>query len=149
MRHLVPQQKTLLRRRAAPSDASLRLEQRFNSRSRTRTSYGSARRCPSPVRQSALKQRVKWQAWGSDEGITFAPASRIEALRADGMISSKDSMLHELVASTGEDAMTQHHEKMGWEPYRPQGNPAPCPNGCGGHYYPLGYGDCPNCGHIG
>ncbi len=96
-----------------------------------------------------MKQNVTWQAWGSDESITFAPASRIDALRADGTILATDSLMHELVASTGEDAMAQHHKKMGWEPYKPMGQPAPCPNNCGEQYYPLGYGDCPNCGHIG
>ena len=101
------------------------------------------------IRRPVLKQSVTWQAWGSDESATFAPSSRIDALRENGTISATDSLLHELVVSTGEDAMTQHHRKMGWEPYRPQGNSAPCPNDCGGQYYPLGYGDCPNCGHIG
>ena len=96
-----------------------------------------------------MKQKVTWQAWGSDESITFAPASRIDALRADGTILATDSLLHELVAATGEDAMAQHYKKMGWEPYQPVGQPAACLNKCGGQYYPLGYGDCPNCGHIG
>ncbi len=96
-----------------------------------------------------MKQSVTWQAWGAGEAITFAPASKIEALRADGTISATDSLLHEIVASTGEDAMAQHHKKMGWAPYQPQGDSASCPNSCGAEYYPLGYSDCPNCGHIG
>ena len=64
-----------------------------------------------------MNQSVTWQAWGAGEAITFAPASKIEALRADGTISATDSLLHEIVASTGEDAMAQHHKKMGWAPY--------------------------------
>lgn len=101
------------------------------------------------TKKSAMKQKTTWQAWGSPESVTFAPLARIEALRANGSISDDDALLHEVTAATGEEAMTKHHQKMGWEPYRPQGDPKPCPNECGEHYYPLGYGDCPNCGHIG
>ena len=96
-----------------------------------------------------MTQNSKWQAWSADDCITFAPIHRIGPLKADGTIAANAVLLHELVAATGEDAMAQHHEKMGWEPYKPQGNPAPCPNDCGGNYFPAGYGDCPNCGHIG
>ena len=81
--------------------------------------------------------------------MTFAPASRIASLVADGLLGEDAVLLHEIIATTGEDAMTQHHRKMGWKSYQPQGDPAACPNDCGGEYYPLGHGDCPNCGHIG
>ena len=95
------------------------------------------------------KQCKTWQAWGSPESVTFAPVARIDQLRADGSIADDDVLLHEITAATGEDAMIQHHKRMKWEPYRPLGDPKPCPNNCGELYYPLGYADCPNCGHIG
>ena len=69
-------------------------------------------------------------------------------MRSDGQLEEDAILLHEIIAATGEDAMTKHHIQMGWEPYRPQGELKPCPNKCGEEYYPLGYGDCPNCGHL-
>ena len=94
-------------------------------------------------------KRIIWQAWSTDDDVTFAPADRVDYLRAERTIADNAVLLHEIIASTGEDAMAQHHEKMGWEPYRPQGDSVPCPNDCGENYYPEGYGDCPRCGHIG
>ena len=104
---------------------------------------------PGMVQLSTPKQKIKWQAWGSGASITFAPSARIDALKADGTIEDDQILLHEIVAATGEDAMTQHHQKMGWEPYKPVGEPSACPNKCGGDYYPDGFGDCPHCGNIG
>ncbi len=96
-----------------------------------------------------MKQSTTWQAWEFDGCITFAPTDRIAGLVADGQLGGDAVLLHEIVASTGESAMTQHYQKMGWNAYQPEGDPKPCPNDCGGEYYPFGYGDCPNCGHLG
>jgi hypothetical protein len=97
-----------------------------------------------------VKQPITWQAWDDQDGcITFAPRDRIKADRDTGRLPPTVVMLHELVARTGEEAMMRHHELMGWEPYRPEGERVACPNNCGGFYYPQGFGDCPNCGHIG
>lgn len=91
-----------------------------------------------------------WQAWNDgDGGILFAPALRCAELKRQGLLSADAVLLHELVAATGEQAMALHHEKMGFEPYQPTGESQTCPNHCGDEYYPEGYGDCPNCGHLG
>lgn len=91
-----------------------------------------------------------WQAWDDGEGgVLFAPAERCVELVWQGLLPEDAVLLYEISARTGEGAMTLHHEQMGFEPYKPAGEPQPCPNHCGGRYYPEGYGDCPNCGHVG
>ncbi len=98
----------------------------------------------------SLKTIRKWQAWEDKEGgVTFIPIERVAPNRASGILGDSAVLRHEVNATTGEHAMAQHYMLMGWEPYKPQGERIACPNQCGADYYPLGYGDCPNCGHIG
>ncbi len=93
---------------------------------------------------------IIWQAWDDgDGGVLFAPANRCVELQSQGLLSDEAVLLHEVAARTGEEAMKLHYEKMGFEPYQPVGAPQPCPRGCGGSFYPEGYGDCPNCGNVG
>lgn len=47
-------------------------------------------------------------------------------------------------ANSWEEAMAIYHLRQGWEPYKPNGNPAPCPS-CGAVYYPEGSGQCWRC----
>ncbi len=96
------------------------------------------------------KTLCSWQAWDDPNGgITFVPSESIGELRKSGLLSAQAVLRHRVSAMTGEQAMMQHFLLMGWEPYKPQGASCACPNGCGAEYYPEGYGDCPNCGHIG
>lgn len=98
---------------------------------------------------SPVKTLRTWQAWGdTDGGITFVPAERIPQLRKAGILNDQAELRHTVTAATGEQAMMQHYMLMGWPSYKPQGEKKSCPNRCGGEYYPQGYGDCPNCGHI-
>ena len=98
----------------------------------------------------AVVQQIVWQAWCDREGGTvFAPRERCIELVNQGLLSVTATLLHEIVAATGEEAMSQHYAKMGFGVNKPVGVPSPCPNNCGATYYPEGYGDCPNCGHIG
>ena len=53
----------------------------------------------------------------------------------------------EVIADTPEEASAVHHIKMGWAPYKPMGEAAPCPQ-CGACFYPESSGVCPNCGPI-
>lgn len=90
-----------------------------------------------------------WQAWDDrDGGVVFAPASRCVELMRQGLLPENALLLYDITARTGEEAMTLHYERMGFEPYEPTGEPRLCPNACGGSYYPEGYGECPNCGLI-
>lgn len=43
-----------------------------------------------------------------------------------------------------EEAMAIYNIRRGWGPYRPLGDPAPCPQ-CGAAYYPEGSAQCWHC----
>ncbi len=91
-----------------------------------------------------------YEAWRDADGsISFGPAEATDSLRSKGLIGDAAKLLHRITATTWEEAMTIHHSKMEWEPYKPTGDPKRCPNECGADYYPAGSGDCPNCGNIG
>ena len=89
-----------------------------------------------------------YEAWQDESCIAFAEAEGIEQDKEKGILSENAELLHRVEAATWEEAMTIHYQKMGWSPYRPQGEAADCPNGCGAKYYPAGSGQCPNCGRI-
>lgn len=94
--------------------------------------------------------KTVWQAWDDNSGgVVFAPSQRCIELMEQGLLSQSAILKYEIEASTGEQAMTLHYQAMGFEPYKPLGQSVPCPNRCGGTYYPEGFGDCPKCGHIG
>jgi hypothetical protein len=87
-----------------------------------------------------------YQAWQdpSDNSITLLPAASVERMRQQGLLTPEAHLLYELEAATGEEANAIHSLRMGWEPYRPIGEPAPCPR-CGATYYPWGSGQCWRC----
>lgn len=91
----------------------------------------------------------RWQAWERDGCITLTPRESVEQLRRSGQIELDSKFLYEFSAATGEEASTIHYERQGWGPYRPLGDPVPCPHNCGSEYYPQGSGDCSVCGHLG
>lgn len=62
---------------------------------------------------------IIFEAWDDDGDITFAPQESIKEQKQKGLLSTDAKKLHEIEASSHEDAMTKHHEKMGWEPYKP------------------------------
>ncbi len=90
-----------------------------------------------------------WQAYESDGSITLTTKDLAGVLSHDGLLAADSRLLYEFDAATGEEASTIHYERMGWQHYKPLGEPSPCPNLCGSYYYPLGSGDCHVCGHIG
>ena len=53
--------------------------------------------------------------------------------------------LYKIEAGSYEEIAAIHHLRMGWEPYKPSGDPKPCTK-CGSTYYPRGSGDCWKCG---
>lgn len=80
--------------------------------------------------------------------ITRWRAEDTQRARDEGMLSERAVLLHKITARTYEEMMAKHHELMGWKPYLPIGNSEPCPNVCGAEFYPMGSGECPNCGKI-
>ncbi len=93
---------------------------------------------------------MNFEVW-SDAGcteITVGTTEQIAEYRCRDLLGDNPKLLYEIQAATWEEAMAVHHIRMGWEPYRPVGEAAPCPNGCGALFYPKGTGWCRNCGSI-
>jgi len=60
-----------------------------------------------------------YEAWSDDEGVTFSTVEGIKEQKEKGLLSANAKLLHTIEAETYEEAMAMHHEKMGWEPYKP------------------------------
>lgn len=92
--------------------------------------------------------KYKFEAWADDIGVSFATNENIMWQQENGLLGKSAKLLHIVHADTHEEAMTEHHSKMGWEPYKPMGEVKLCPKGCGSCFYPEGSGECPKCGKI-
>ncbi len=62
---------------------------------------------------------IIFEAWEDENGITFTTQENVVDFKYKNLISSDARLLHQIEACTYEDAMTQHHIKMKWEPYSP------------------------------
>jgi hypothetical protein len=93
---------------------------------------------------------TEYQCWSdpADSSLTLIRFQDVQRCRDEGQLSDHAVMLYSFIAHTGEEAMAIHTLRQGWAPYLPMGESAPCPT-CGAVYFPLGYGDCWRCGHIG
>jgi hypothetical protein len=91
-----------------------------------------------------------YQCWSdpADSSVSLIRFQDVHQCRDEGRLSDHAVMLYRFIAHTGEEAMAIHALRQGWPPYVPMGEYAPCPT-CGAVYFPLGYGDCWRCGHIG
>jgi len=92
--------------------------------------------------------KSKYEAWSDVEQVSFADPEAIMKEIESGVLGKVAKLLHVIEAETWEEAMAVHHIKMGWEPYKPEGEAEECPNGCGSLYYPKGSGQCPKCGVV-
>jgi|AntRauTorcE11898_2_1112593.scaffolds.fasta_scaffold16118_1 hypothetical protein len=92
--------------------------------------------------------RKIYEAWMDDESVTFATQEAIKFQKENNLLSGHLEFLHVIEADTHEEALAVHHIKMGWEPYKPVGEPKLCPNDCGFYFYPKGSSECPRCGKI-
>ncbi len=88
--------------------------------------------------------RNKYEIWESDNGCQLSCG--LAEFVQQGIIHDDGELLHSFIASTHEEAMSIFHHRVGYEPYKPQEEPAPCPNECGSFYYPNGSRQCPYCG---
>ncbi len=102
------------------------------------------------LRDSGEGTAQHYQCWSDpeDSSISLLQYPQVANHRALGSLSDAAYLLYEFSAHTGEEASSIHNLRQGWAPYVPMGADAPCPT-CGATYYPLGYGDCWRCGHIG
>jgi hypothetical protein len=92
--------------------------------------------------------RRKYEAWADYDNLAFADANNIKEQKQRGLISKSATLLHVIEADTWEEACAVHHIKSGFEPYKPEGKSAKCPNNCGSIYYPNGSAECPKCGIV-
>jgi hypothetical protein len=96
----------------------------------------------------SIQQAYEIWAGVGGNSISVSTPEGIAQLKASAGLPSDARLLHRIVAATYEDAMQQRNKLMGWGDYKPEGPRIPCPNHCGGYYYPKGSGQCPNCGDI-
>jgi len=65
------------------------------------------------------KVLVIYECWRDKFSLTFSEKSSIKQMRKSGSLHKNARKLYTIVASSWEDAMTQHHLNQGWEPYVP------------------------------
>src|SRR5688572_12171838 len=80
----------------------------------------------------------------ADGSVLLTTAEEAARERATGLLSADATLAWRFDAATWEEANAIHALRLGWEPYRPVGAPAPCPR-CGATYYPEGSGQCWRC----
>jgi hypothetical protein len=92
-----------------------------------------------------------YEAWsvedveGNVSETVFSDAESILEQKTKGLISSGAVRLYRFEAATWEEAMSVHHLRMGYEPYKP-GSSGLCPtSGCDAFVYPEGSGECWKC----
>jgi hypothetical protein len=93
--------------------------------------------------------KKEYEIWSNVDKteIQCSTKENIEESRKKGLL--KNMLLkNSFVAYSYEEAMSIYHLRMGYEPYKPNGEAVLCPNNCGSYYYPLGSSECPNCGII-
>jgi len=88
----------------------------------------------------------RYQAWRDPIAgcITYTYRVADDGQRPPGL-SDAAELLWEFDAASSEEAMSVHFVRLGYAPYYPAGDPAPCP-ACGAIYYPHGSGECWKCG---
>ncbi len=93
---------------------------------------------------------TEYECWSdpADSSLCLLRFCDVHAARQQGHLSDQAICLYQIIAHTGEEAMAIHYLRQGWAPYVPMGETASCPT-CSTPYFPLGYGDCWRCGHIG
>jgi len=90
---------------------------------------------------------IVFEAWEDPDGaISLQPAAQVLESQQRGRIAPNARLLYRFGAATWEEANALHYIRQGWAPYRPIGDPAPCPE-CGAAHYPAGSGQCWRCGH--
>lgn len=84
------------------------------------------------------KELKKYEVWEDVEGnlLLCTPGPKLT--------SYKVRKLCYIEAQTWEEACAIYHLRMGFEPYKPDGEAESCPK-CSMLYYPLSSGECWNC----
>lgn len=95
-----------------------------------------------------------YEAWmhanagGQDvDEVSLIRSEHVQDMRDKGLLDRQAKLLYRFDAATAEEASSIHNLRMGWGPYSPIGEPAPCPR-CGAWYYPESSADCWRCGPV-
>ena len=89
----------------------------------------------------------RYSVWSDETGdITVVVGDDIPRFADGTPQSEKNSLLFTIDAATLDEAMAIRNLRLGWEPYRPGGKAADCPN-CAAMYYPESFGECWKCGY--
>ena len=91
-----------------------------------------------------------FEAWTdpADNSITLGAPEEIRRQIETGILSAQARKLFAFEAASHEEAMAIFSVRVGYGPYTPVGEPAPCPE-CGAQYWPEGSAECWQCGHLG
>jgi len=91
-----------------------------------------------------------FSAWSSSDGteITFSEGEHRPRLANGDPAPGCDVVLWRVEAGSYEEAMAIRNVRLGYGPYVPLGDSAPCPK-CDAMYYPDGSGQCWHCDHVG
>ena len=98
-----------------------------------------------------IEQLKRYEAWEELDGarsISFSTTEGIEIEKKNGLLSKNAKLIHVITAATFEEAKSIYNLRMGFAPYRPQGEPRECPNICGAFFYPESSDECPYCGKV-
>ena len=90
----------------------------------------------------------EYEVWEDTDSSMLATKSVVMQSKEKGLLSESAKFLFKFEAATPEEANAIFHLRMGFEPYKPIGEPKVCPNCCGSHYFPEGSSVCPICGEI-
>lgn len=87
-----------------------------------------------------------YECWQEPDGVMLLRDDRVAVYRAIGQMTEDARLRYVITAATGEEASSIHSLRQGFGPYNPMGEPDKCPV-CAEWFYPLGSGECWNCGH--
>jgi hypothetical protein len=93
------------------------------------------------------KEMKTWTYWMNTarDHVSGTPGEGPPRALNGTLLPDCEFVLYKIEAETYEEVAAIHHLRMGWEPYKPAGEPKPRPK-CGSFYYPEGSGDCWKCG---
>ncbi len=96
-----------------------------------------------------MTQRI-FTAWRSLDGLQLSLVSgEVPPRFANGELQPDcDVLLWRIEVGSYDEAMAIRNLRLGYGPYVPHGDAAPCP-ACGAMYYPDSSAQCWNCDHEG
>jgi hypothetical protein len=98
------------------------------------------------VTDMARRIYVLWEDPVHDMSVLATPAD-IQSDIERGLLSIESKQVFQIEANTYEEAMAVRNIRLGYDPYRPVGDSAPCPS-CAAEYWPEGSGECWQCDHV-